>query len=132
MKGVNEVIITLNQRPVSWQHAYIYRAFGKGKLIKFLSQKAKEYKAIVITEYHKNNTYNFKDTEISCSVQLFLKGKRKLDIDNATKLIFDSLNGHVYNDDSQIRELYIYKEHGCVEDKIIVKFTPFIKNKDNI
>ena len=129
---MTEVVLILNQRPVSWQHAYIHRAFGKGKLIKFLSQKAKDYKAMVISTYKRDSNYSFKNEELSCSVRLFLKGKRKLDIDNATKLIFDSLNGYLYDDDSQIRELYIYKEHGCDEDKIVINFNSFINNKDNI
>lgn len=32
-----------------------------------------------------------------------------MDIDNATKALFDSLNGIVWKDDAQIVELHIYK-----------------------
>jgi Holliday junction resolvase RusA-like endonuclease len=44
------------------------------------------------------------------TVQAFFPTKRQRDIDNL-KCVFDSLTGMVYNDDSQINELHIYRDY---------------------
>lgn len=49
--------------------------------------------------------------DLAITLNLYHGTKRKFDIDNANKLIFDALTGIVYEDDSQIVELTIRKSY---------------------
>lgn len=111
MKEKTEIIIL--QRPISWQHAYAYRAFAKGKLVKFMTAKAKEYKENLQRQWIEKygTTSYFGTSHVKMEVNLQLKGKRNIDSDNTIKLISDSLNTLAYDDDSQIVELHVFKKN---------------------
>lgn len=47
--------------------------------------------------------------KIALKVVLYFKDERRHDIDNYNKILFDSMNGIVWEDDSQIDELEIRK-----------------------
>ena len=49
------------------------------------------------------------ESSVSLEVGLFFGDKRKRDIDNYNKLLFDALSGIVWVDDVQIEELLIKK-----------------------
>lgn len=55
---------------------------------------------------------------LSITVRVFRPAKRG-DLDNTAKVLLDALNGHLYNDDSQIVELHMFrhddKSNPCVE-----------------
>lgn len=48
------------------------------------------------------------DCPLKASVWYYFKDRRRRDIDN-DKLTFDALNGIIWEDDSQIQELHLYK-----------------------
>ena len=54
--------------------------------------------------------------------QFFTKNRRRVDLDNLSKLILDSLNGIVWEDDCQVWQLdlarYVDKENPRTEVKI--------------
>lgn len=56
--------------------------------------------------------------EITLEVRLFHGTKRKVDIDNFNKLIFDALTGIIYEDDSQITKLVILKDYDKANPRI--------------
>lgn len=47
--------------------------------------------------------------DIEVSVALFFGTKRRADLDNFGKLLYDSLTGVVYEDDSQISVMHTYR-----------------------
>lgn len=46
---------------------------------------------------------------VQVGMKIYFGTKRKCDIDNFNKLVFDALSGVVWRDDSQIEELHIKK-----------------------
>lgn len=58
--------------------------------------------------------------ELSVSVRFFFGTKRKADLDNFNKLWQDALTGIVYEDDSQIAELHLYRDYDKAEPRIEV------------
>lgn len=55
---------------------------------------------------------------LAVSMELYLGTKRRADIDNFNKLVFDSLSGIVYEDDSQIQHLTIAKLYDKTNPRI--------------
>ena len=63
---------------------------------------------------------------LKCEIVFTFKGKKEFhtsrpDVDNLVKPVFDSMNGILYKDDSQIVELKVRKEYGA-EDMIYISF----------
>jgi Holliday junction resolvase RusA-like endonuclease len=50
-------------------------------------------------------------TSLSVEMTIYAGTKRRWDIDNFNKLVFDALSGLVYEDDSQIETLLIRKDY---------------------
>lgn len=82
----------------------LYRA-GRGKV--YLSANGKAYKESTIL-MARSQMDGQEPLSGNIAVQMEVYGSR-LDIDNNPKIIFDALNGVVWNDDSQIKELHIYR-----------------------
>lgn len=55
---------------------------------------------------------------ISLDIQLKLDKKRKMDIDNCLKPLLDSLQGYLYDDDSQVQTLTISKQFGFATESV--------------
>lgn len=72
-----------------------------------LSREAREYKKVVQYQALEQRVTR-QDGPLCVSLHLFRPAKRG-DIDNATKALFDSLNGLAWNDDSQIVEMHVYR-----------------------
>jgi Holliday junction resolvase RusA-like endonuclease len=64
-----------------------------------------DYKKQIMAQY----TSTPLKTPLWAEMRLWHGTKRKTDIDNFNKLVFDSLSGLVYVDDSQIQQLDIIK-----------------------
>lgn len=90
-----------------------------GKHRKILSPEYNTFKAKVQDICQSEKVSKFKG-RLDFSVALYFADKRKCDLDNRIKTLFDSLNGILYDDDSQIDILYVkragfYKPKGaCV------------------
>lgn len=83
-----------------------------------------------------NENYSFKCTKdpISINIDLYYKSKRKVDIDNPIKGIFDALNGLLFEDDSQIECMHVQKIVNADTDKFTVQIEthPFIIINHNL
>ncbi len=58
--------------------------------------------------------------EVTATVRFFFGTKRKADLDNFNKLWQDALSGIVYEDDSQIAELHLYRGYDKERPRIEV------------
>lgn len=47
---------------------------------------------------------------IKATITIILPNKRRRDLDNITKIVFDALNNLLYLDDNQITEIHLYKQ----------------------
>lgn len=59
--------------------------------------------------------------ELEVWTTLYLKTKRKADIDNFNKIYFDALSGIVWEDDSQIVEHHVSKRYDPKDPRIEVE-----------
>ena len=59
---------------------------------------------------------------IDCT--LFFGTRRTLDIDNFNKLILDAGTGLLWDDDSQIDELHLYKSYDKAQPRVELVITP--------
>jgi len=116
--------IILDGIPPSVNLLYGYRCY-KNIPTKYKTARGKEY----ITETQKifKQLYPTHKTpfENNCSViiRAYFGDKRKHDIDNVVKTIFDSFNGLVYKDDNQIQKLVVEKGYckGKPRTEIIIE-----------
>ena len=100
--------ITLTGSPLSTNHIYRRARYGgmymttEGKALKekWAWEAKSQWKLPII-----------KATSISLSALIFWGDKRKRDLDNANKLMIDSLTGIVYEDDKLIDELIVRREY---------------------
>jgi Holliday junction resolvase RusA-like endonuclease len=58
--------------------------------------------------------------DLILNVEFFCKSKRKRDLDNLLKSLIDSLEGKLFENDSQIVEIHCTKIIGSKEDKTIL------------
>ena len=114
-------MITLLGNPLSTQHIYkITCSGGFGRM--YMSAVGKDRKE----EYQWSAKRQWKGDPVfhplSIEVKLYFGDKRKRDIDNYGKILWDSLTGIVYGDDNQIRkvstELFYDKENPRIELEI--------------
>ena len=56
--------------------------------------------------------------ELKVTARFFFGTKRKADLDNFNKLWQDALSGIVYEDDSQIAELHLYRHYDKAKPRI--------------
>lgn len=128
----NQIKLSLKKTPPSTQHAYINRAVGKGKMIRFLSKEAKEYKQLLIDEFlkkyeTKEGKSYFGNIPLEVEIHLNFPTAHRKDFDNYHKVSGDALEGYVYDDDSQIVKATIYKEIKSVNSGYTIIIKPFIK-----
>jgi len=56
--------------------------------------------------------------DLRVEAHIFYRDKRKRDIDNGNKILFDSLTGIVFDDDSQIQQLYLVKSYDKQDPRV--------------
>ena len=100
--------ITIPGNPLSDNHLYGHRAFGR-RVIKYMTKKGKDYRELV-----KKCIIN-PIVSIKCPVEMHINvyfgDKRKRDIQGHLKCLIDSLQGIVYEDDSQIKLITAEKNY---------------------
>lgn len=100
--------IILTGQPRSTQHIYHFTCrgrFGKLYMIAEGKQLKKQYQSEIEAQWNKEIITG----DCSIKIDLFFQDKRKRDIDNFNKLILDSLENIVLENDNQIQELNIRK-----------------------
>ena len=116
------VEITLTGNPLSTQH--IYKYFCRGRFGGFyMSKKGKDAKARYKEEIKEQYKGEPMEQDVEMYVKLFFGTKRKVDVDNFSKLVNDALSELVYVDDVQIKKLttekFYDKENPHIE--IVIK-----------
>jgi len=104
-----------------------YKAFNKGRF--FIPKKTKDYKDLIKTQAIKQGVTLYVKERLSVNLRLFMGTKRRKDIDNYSKVIFDSLNGLCWSDDEQIDELYITKEYSKGNEGFILEVKEMSKDE---
>lgn len=101
-------MIWLDNVPASINHYYGHRAINK-RVMKYVKKEGKDFKfhlsekAAGVTEILQG--------PLRMHINMQFPTKRKHDIDNYCKPVLDSLNGIVYEDDSQIVDLRVTKSY---------------------
>lgn len=100
--------LILAGEPKSTQHVYKMTCRGKFATM-YMSKEGKSIKEDY--QWQIKNQYKGKpmEGELSIVVDFYFGTKRKCDIDNFSKLLFDSMNGMVWLDDSQIEQAFFTK-----------------------
>ena len=83
-------------------------AYVNGRKGRHLSKKARAYKDRATLVFRGNIPT---DDFYCVSIHLHPPTLTKRDCGNYEKLITDCMTGHIYNDDSQIKELHIFMHH---------------------
>lgn len=101
---LQEKQVSFNRLPIGWNNAYWHR-----NNIRILKTETKQWKQEVSLSFMGNW-----DKKASYGMELFIQmgDKRKRDIDGGIKFIMDSLTGIVYDDDSQMIEVHLFKSWG--------------------
>lgn len=58
--------------------------------------------------------------EYAVSILVFIKSRRRKDVDNVSKAILDAMNGVVYADDSQVVEIHVYRARDDLSPRVEV------------
>lgn len=104
----NTVQFIVEGRPVSVNHLYFTTPQG----YRATSTKGKQYKKIVgwmaKQAMMKSGFNKVEKNEVVIIISFYFETKRG-DIDNCAKAILDAMTGVLYNDDSQIGQLHLFK-----------------------
>ena len=114
------MILTLKGKPRSTNN--IYRSTCMGKFARvYMSAEGKALKE----DYQWQAKSQWKKQplkgNIGLQIDLYFGDLRKNDIDNFNKLLFDSLTGIVWVDDTQIQEMTVRKNYDKKEPKIEIE-----------
>lgn len=110
---MDSIQLTLKGKPISVNTLYATMCRGNfpNRYMTAKGKAQKEDYGYQVLQQVKKTKWKMTDKPLSVSIELYLPDKRKNDIDNFNKIIFDSLTGIVWNDDSQIQRLFITKEY---------------------
>jgi len=107
---MSELILRLPYPP-SVNHYWKTRSIKLGNKytrIVYISSKGIEFRRSVANVVIVNRVKGFGGSLLRMEVKLYPPDRRRRDVDNVLKALFDSLqHAGVYNDDSQIKQLYI-------------------------
>ena len=102
-----------------------YRAF-KNRVYK--SQRLKDFQKKMDEMFDSFENLGKLEGKLSIDVTFEMKGIRKRDIDNMMKSLLDSLEGKVFENDSEIYEMNVKKFDNCNQDKTIISIKQIFEN----
>lgn len=105
--------ITLSTEPISLNSMY------RGR--RFLTTKGKSTKQYMELEFQTQYKGDLLDGDVTLNVLFYFKDNRKRDIDSHLKALLDSMSGIVYQDDSQVNELHVFKEVDKKNPRVVVQ-----------
>jgi Holliday junction resolvase RusA-like endonuclease len=117
--------IVLKGEPKSTQH--IYRAACRGPFpTTYMTAEGKAIKEAY--QWEAKAQWRDKPTamNLNVSISFYFKTKRRRDLDNQNKLVLDALTGIVYEDDSQIDELHLYRKYDAGDPRIEIDIVAVI------
>ena len=112
--------IILKGKILSTQH--IYRSTCRGKFpTRYMTREGKELKELYQLEARVQYKGKVMSADCDMEIILFFKDKRRRDVDNYNKLVLDSLEGIVYEDDKQIQKLTVEKKISVEDPRVEIK-----------
>lgn len=113
--------LTIVDKPPPLNQIYRSKALPSGKVIYYKTTKAKEWTEIVRWKLCFKSIEQLKN-DIDLKI-IFYWTKSEPDIDAYIKLLLDSLEGYLYQNDKQIKKLTVIKKKANSSDKfkIIIK-----------
>jgi len=84
--------------------------------------RSKKYREFLTTmdQFFETVEYEILKGDIIFTVEFECKSKRKRDLDNLLKSLIDSLEGRLFENDSQLVEIHAKKKIGCDGDKTFI------------
>ncbi len=124
----DSIKIILLGEPKSTSHVYMMTCRGKFASM-YMSKKGKGLKEDY--QWQTKSQYKGKPIEgkIGMVVSLYFGTKRRADIDNFNKLLYDALTGIVWLDDSQIHQVLTLKYYDKENPRIEVEVKELEDNK---
>jgi Holliday junction resolvase RusA-like endonuclease len=100
----------------------IYKITSRGRFASmYMSKEGKSIKKSYKTQSKLQWANKLILDDVSVEIKLYFGTKRKCDIDNFGKLLFDSLTGIVWEDDSQIQKMIVEKHYDKINPRIEIK-----------
>ena len=108
--------ITLLTKPIPLNS--LYRCVRSRNI---LSKKGREVKSAL--EWEIRSQVNFEPLRgtVELNILLYFGDKRKRDIDAYLKVLLDGMNSIVYEDDSQIEGMHVYKLYDKENPRVIIQ-----------
>lgn len=111
-------MIILTGEPKSTQNIYGQYCLGK-RPVRFMTKEGKDLKEQYQWEAKAQWAAHMPLTgSVRLVARFYFKTRRKADLDNFNKLLLDSMNGIVYEDDSQIAQLYLERYYDKEKPRI--------------
>jgi Holliday junction resolvase RusA-like endonuclease len=120
---VPKTTLVLRGEPKSTQHIYGLTCRGRFAT-RYMTPEGKYIKTGYQLEARPQWRRPPLKDELNVSVRFFFGTRRKADLDNFNKLWQDALTGIVYEDDSQIGELHLYRDHDRASPRIKISVVP--------
>lgn len=108
--------ITLLTKPIPVNQKYFV---VKGRML--LSTKYRDTKQAMAWEIKSQVTTAPLVGSIEMNIMFYYGDKRKRDIDAYLKILLDAMSGIVYEDDSQIDAMHVFKEVDIINPRTIIQ-----------
>ena len=99
----------------------MYRSY-RGKFI--LSEEGRNFKRVMSAHLENMSGLRLINGIVRVSIVFSFKDKRRRDVDNYAKATLDCLTGIIFEDDSNISELHLYKVNGSKKEGIHIECSP--------
>ena len=123
-------MITLTGNAMSNQQLYKSMCFGRIARM-YMCAKGKNTKKRYIEEILGQYKGKLHTEELELDVKYYFGTKHKRDIDNYAKLVLDSMEGIVYEDDKQIKRITIEKFYDKKSPRTEIIIKKYEDNKTN-
>ena len=114
------MIILLKGNPKSTSHIYKYTCRG-GFVSGYMDKAGKALKEDYFRQAKAAYHGPLLEGKLEVSLYFYHGTKRKVDIDNFNKLVLDALTGVIWEDDSQIEVMHLYKKYDKEDPRIEVR-----------
>ena len=88
---------------------------------RFLTKEGKQTKVAISYEIRTAVKFEPHKGSVALNVLFYFPDKRKRDIDNCLKSLLDCCTGILFEDDSQIEELHVYKQVDVKNPRTIIQ-----------
>lgn len=109
--------LILRGNPKSTNTIYKYRCAGRFPRM-YMSPQGRKVKDSYIEQIEEQYDGEPLTGELAVNILYYFGTKRRMDIDNFNKILFDACNKRVWKDDVQITEMHVFKEYDKEDPRI--------------